>query len=71
MTNKGAEKLAKAVLEYGSQSRLAAALALDQSYLSRLLSGERRPSLTLANQIEKKLGIPQDAWDKPAKALAS
>lgn len=47
----------------GTQSEAAKFLGLDQSYLSQLLAGKRpRPGLDVALRIERKTGIPVEAW---------
>lgn len=75
--NKGAQEL-QGILQRRKRSApgfsarmLAQELSIGETAISRILSGERRPSLALANVIHRVLGIPQDAWDKPVTARAS
>lgn len=37
-------------------------LGYDESFISQLLRGDRRPGLTNAINIERKSGIPVEAW---------
>lgn len=37
-------------------------LGYDESFISQLLRGDRRPGLTNAINIERKTGIPVEAW---------
>lgn len=41
-----------------SQNALAIELGISRPYLSQILSGKRRPSLPLAFELERALGIP-------------
>lgn len=42
-------------------------LGMDQSYLSRVLSGKQRPGLDTAAKIEQVTGIPTLAWASTAQ----
>ena len=55
-----------------SQSDLASDLGVADSVISRLLSGERSPSLELAFRIERsKVAMPAETWvDSPATTAA-
>ena len=48
-----------------SQADLTRALQISESTVSRLLSGERSPSLSLAIRIAHLTGIQPTAWAKP------
>lgn len=50
-----------------TQDELAAGIACTQSYVSRLVSGERSPGRTVANAIEKFTGgeVTAESWDEP------
>lgn len=45
-----------------SQPDLAAMLNITQPHVSRIVVGERRPSLSLAVRIERVTGIPATSW---------
>lgn len=53
-------------------SALREKLNISTSYASELANGKRLPSLTLAVQIQEKLGIPASAWldQKPVEDAA-
>lgn len=68
--NLGAELLAPHVAERGAQKRLAEKLGIDQGNLSRYARG-KEPGLPTRRIFKKKLGIPLDAWDQPAKGSAA
>ena len=59
----GGELLA-AVLEERALSRstLCTKLDINESAVSRWISGERTPSLEMAHRLERELGIPTEAW---------
>lgn len=46
----------------GKQREAARLLGVDQSYLSQILSGVRRPGLDTAIRFERATGIPVEAW---------
>lgn len=63
MPKTGRERLA----DYRDRSRLkqyelAELLQITDAYLSQLLSGVRRPSLTIAVRIENTTGVPAESW---------
>jgi transcriptional regulator with XRE-family HTH domain len=47
-----------------SQTVLCGRLGISDAHMSRLLSGERTPSLALAGKIADLTGIPATAWIK-------
>ncbi len=48
--------------------QLAAELGIGETGLSKLLAGERKPSLALANILKAELGIATEDWVDEAKA---
>lgn len=52
-------------------SDLVAAVDISPSYASLLLAGKRQPSLGVAVQIERELGIPPSAWLEPRTERAA
>lgn len=60
--------LAKFISESGkNRSAWAVMLGISRSYLSEILSGNRRPSLELAVSIERKTNgaVPASSWIEP------
>ena len=49
----------------GLQTRLAEACGVDPSTISYILSRKRRPSIELAEKLEKATGVPWTAWVRP------
>jgi transcriptional regulator with XRE-family HTH domain len=55
------ELLPKLLAERGqSQRQFSEAIGFEQAYLSRVLGGQRAPSLRLLEAIAKGLGLPKD-----------
>lgn len=76
-TNEGARLFKLALEKRGhSQADAARELGLDSGYMSRLVSGERSPSLKLSDRIFQAYGVPVGAWlqaatdQKPAPSAA-
>jgi transcriptional regulator with XRE-family HTH domain len=73
MKTVGAERLNQYRLRIRLKQReLADLLGLTEQYVSKLLSGSRRPGLAIAMRIERQTGVPAEAWldsplSKPAK----
>jgi transcriptional regulator with XRE-family HTH domain len=64
-----AGRLAARLDELGlTQSELSERLGVSTSAVSRWLSGDRRPSLEKAFEIESDLGIPAELWLSPDAA---
>lgn len=63
MNKTGAERLAayRDRLKY-KQYELADLLDLDETHLSQILNGKRRPGLEIAVRIEERTGIPAESW---------
>jgi plasmid maintenance system antidote protein VapI len=60
---RAAKLLRERMTERGMKpTELATELRVADSVVSRLLSGEREPSLRLAMRIEHKLGLPGNTW---------
>lgn len=53
-----------------SQQELAEYLAIEVSMLSLLINGKRNPGLTTAVAIERRTGIPVEAWANADDKLA-
>lgn len=59
----GAERLTEWLHRSRLKQRVAAELlGMTEGYLSQLLHGVRRPSLTVALRIEGETGIPVQSW---------
>ena len=53
-----------------NQTETATYLAFDMPYISQLVNGARNPGLTNAVHIERKTGIPVEAWATESPELA-
>lgn len=64
MSKRGARERLAAWIERSklTQVETARQLALDQTTLSKILAGDRRPSLEVAVRMHDLTGIPPDAW---------
>ena len=69
--NCGAKALAEKLEARGDQQRLAEELGIDQGYLSRIARAVKVPGLGARRLLERKLGIPMQAWDEPADPPAA
>lgn len=47
---------------FNTQAEAAGFLELDQRFVSEFLKGQRNPGLNIALLIERKTGIPVEAW---------
>lgn len=65
--SEGATLLAQALRARGhSQADACRELNVDSGYLSRLVGGERTPSMKLSARIEELYAVPIAAWLRPA-----
>ena len=62
----GAALFAQALRTRGhTQADASRELEMDSGHLSRLVGGERTPSMKLAKRIEEAYGVPIAAWTRP------
>jgi transcriptional regulator with XRE-family HTH domain len=56
------ERLRAWIKNHTNQRRFAQELAIDEGYLSQVLSGRRTPRLPILADIERQTGIPVGSW---------
>jgi transcriptional regulator with XRE-family HTH domain len=68
--SRGTELLCSALLQRGwSQAQLGSEVGISVGYVSRIVSGKRRPGLQVGVLIHRVLGIALDAWLEPPANL--
>lgn len=64
--------MARNIPERGDQTKLADETGIDQSYLSRIVSGDRVPGLTVRRKLKERFPeLELHLWDEPARVSGS
>ncbi len=63
--NRAASKLSRQYAKRGAPARLAKEVDVDEGYLSRILSGERIPGMTVRRRFWDIKRVPMHWWDDP------